>query len=448
MLGTASIRARQTYPSSDSSGIALASELADGTTRLLGRLTRTTPLGGTIACEAGDWRVVARDPAWTELRVGDIVALRGRGPIADFAVEEIQLLTPSQRPAPSGCPTWEQAETVARKRRDRLRLRSDILRAIRGFFEVAGFLEVQTPALVPAPGLEAHLEPMAVPSGPQDRGASTQYLITSPEHHMKRLLGEGFSCIYQMGKCYRSGEVSSQHQPEFTMVEWYRAYATYEEIAADVEALVAYVSQRVLGTATVEYAGYQLDLASSWHRLTVTEAFARYGGVDLRTCRDAQALGRAARAAGCDSVVDDDTWDEVFFKVLLEKVEPRLADLGAVLLQDYPAPLAALSKLKVDDPLTAERVEAYVGGLELANGFTELNDPREQRRRFMAERQRRRARGGTVLPLDEAFLRMLSDGMPPAAGMALGVDRLTMILTDATAIDSVVAFPNNPGRVA
>ena len=447
MLGAANATFRQTYPSSVTPGIALVSESGDGATRLVGRLTRIDSVGGTVACESGDWRVVAREAAWADLRVGDIVALRGRGPTAEFAVEEIQLLTPTHRPAPSGSMTWEQAESTARGRRDRLSLRSDTMRAIRGFLEAAGFLEVQTPALVSAPGLEAHIEPMAVVSGPDDGGESTQFLITSPEHHMKRLLGGGFSRIYQMGKCYRRGEVSPQHQPEFTLVEWYRAYATYREIATDTENLVAHVSQQVLGTTMVEHAGRLLDLRPPWQRLTVTEAFARYGGVDLPACGDSEVFGRQARAAGCDSVVDGDTWEEVFFKVLLDRVEPRLADLGAVLLQDYPAPLASLSKLKMDDPLTAERVEAYIGGMELANGFTELNDPREQRRRFMAERQRRRGSPAAALPLDEAFLRMLSDGMPPAAGMALGVGRLIMMLTDATAIDTVVAFPNNPGRV-
>jgi len=448
MSGTPNTMGRLAYPASASPRLEAVKGDGEGSARLSGRLTRTDASGGTVADEAGDWRVEASDPTWTELRPGDIVGLRGTGTPARFVVEEFELLTPSHRPAPSGSTTFAQAEAAARLWRGRLSLRSEVLRATRAFFESAGFVEVQTPALVSAPGLEAHIEPMAVTGWVADTGERTQFLITSPEHHMKRLLGGGFSRIYQVGKCYRSGEISPQHQPEFTMVEWYRSYATYVEVAADVEALVAHVSQQVLGTAEAQYGGRSLDLRPPWQRLTVAEAFARFGELDLAACRNPLSFGRAARAGGCDSVVDDDTWEDIFYKVLLEKVEPRLTDLGAVFLQDYPSPLAALSKLKSDDACTAERVEAYLGGVELANGFTELNDPREQRRRFMAERHRRRAQGTASLPVDEAFLRMLSDGMPPSGGMALGLDRLAMILSDAAAIDDVVAFPNNTGRVA
>lgn len=257
---------------------------------------------------------------------------------------------------------------------------------------------------------------------------------------MKRLLGAGCERIFQLGRAFRNGERSALHNPEFTMLEWYRAYASYEEIMGDVEELVAAVSREVRGTTLLEYQGRRVNLRPPWRRLTVREAFGEFAGLDLDLGASAEEFRRQARDT-CPSVDTEDTWEEIFFKVLLDRVEPGMAAAGRpVLLKDYPASMAALAKLRPVDQV-AERVEAYVAGLELANGFTELNDPREQRQRFMEERRKRAAIGYPLHPVDEDFLQMMELAMPPAGGMALGVDRLVMLLADAGRIDEVIAFP-------
>ena len=315
-----------------------------------------------------------------------------------------------------------------------------MLKEIRVFFNNREFLEVETPALVWAPGQEAYLQLFETEfQGGKDRKRG--YLITSPEHHMKRLLGGGEDRIFQICRCFRNGERSGQHNPEFTMLEWYRAYASYEEIMVDVEELVVHVARTIRGAGVIPYQDKGLDLEKQWPRLTVFEVFRKCAGIDLRNCTTPEVFRCLAVDLGYESVTVEDSWEDVFFKIFLEKVEPYLDPLGPVFLQDYPARLAALAKLKQEDPEVAERVEVYVAGLELANGFTELNDPLEQRQRFLEEQQKRRQAGYPVHPLDEAFLAMLEQGMPPAGGMALGIDRLVMLLADAASIDEAIAFP-------
>ena len=322
--------------------------------------------------------------------------------------------------------------------RKNLELRAAILRQTRAFFAARGFLEVETPLLVRAPGQEAHLELFRTEfSGTAPLPC---FLISSPELHMKRLLGSGFERIFQVCRCFRNNERSPLHNPEFTMLEWYRAHAGYEEIMEDAEELVAQVCRQVLGTTRICRQGRAVELAPPWGRLTVRQAFAACAGIDLDACAGAGEFRRQAPRA-CPSLDSRDSWEEIFFKILLEKVEPALAARGPVFLKDYPAGMAALARLKEEDRRVAERVEAYVAGVELANGFSELNDPREQRQRFAAERHKRRERGLPLHPLDEEFLRMMEQGMPRAGGMALGVDRLVMLLAGASSIDEVLAFP-------
>ncbi len=371
-------------------------------------------------------------------QVGDIVELRGQA--GNQIVEQGQLsrLVPA-RHDPFAGGDWPRFQANGGLLHKRLALRSAILQAIRQFFLQRDFIEVETPALVEAPGQEAHLQHFQT----RYRGGAGRplYLITSPEHHMKRMLAAGCERIFQMGRCFRNGERSPLHNPEFTMVEWYRAYASYREICADTQDLCAFVARQVLGRTTVEYGGRSVDLAQPWKRIGVHEALAQYAGVDLRRCRSAQQLRQAALQAGHASMGPEDSWDDMFFKLLIERVEPALAQEGAVFLQDYPARQGALAKRKADWADVAERVEGFLAGLELANGFTELNDPAEQRQRFTAEARVRLAAGHGTIPLDEDFLDALQRGMPPAGGMALGVDRLIMVLTGAEHIDEVLAFP-------
>ena len=326
----------------------------------------------------------------------------------------------------------------------RLELRAAALREIRAYFEDAEFLEVQTPILLSVPGQETHIRPFQTAYHAPAGERHTCYLVTSPEHHMKRLLGCGCRRIFQISSCFRDGESSDLHLPEFTMVEWYRTEAGYDEVAEDAELLTRRVGERVFGRMAPSFRGRPVNLAGNWEHLTVSEAFTAYAGVDPIRYPGSE-VERFRKLAGERSGVRltaRDSWEDVFYKLLLERVEPAIAMLGhPVFLRDYPASMAALARLSPGDPRVAERLELYIGGVELANGFSELNDGREQRRRFMAQRMARRRSQGPRLPLDEAFLRMLDEGrMPTAGGMALGLDRLIALLSGLDDVHQTCAF--------
>ena len=292
-----------------------------------------------------------------------------------------------------------------------LRERARVLRAIRGFFESRGFVEVETPAIVPSPGMDLHLDAFEV--------GGAGYLVTSPEYQMKRLLADGWERIFQVCRCFRRGERGAQHNPEFTMVEWYRGNAEVEDVMRDTEQLVAAATGGVvrLGERTI-------DARPPYARVTVCEAFERFAGVP-----EAQVLAWAAS--------DEDA----YFRTWVERVEPRLAAMErAVFVVDYPAPMASLARDKPSDPRFCERFELYVAGVELCNGFGELVDPREQRARFERDQAERARRGLPVYPIDERFLAALERGMPPSAGNALGVDRLVALACGTTDIRRVLAF--------
>jgi lysyl-tRNA synthetase class 2 len=315
---------------------------------------------------------------------------------------------------------------MPRRRLELVRARAAALARIRTFFADRGYLEVETPLLVPSPGLEIHLD--AVPAG-------AGFLITSPEYQMKRLLAAGFEKIYQVCKCFRAHERGAHHSSEFTMIEWYRAYDTIDTIRADTEQLVhavcgdhAHVGPR------------SIDVRPPWPRITVRDAMHRWAGVDVDGDEPASELVRKVRAAGIE-VADGTAWDDTFFAAFLERVEPALAALATgVFLEDWPAPLAALARRKEGDTRTALRFEAYIGGVELANAFDELIDPDEQRARFCDDQRMRAERGKAVYPLDEKLLAALAEGLPPSAGIALGLDRLVMLATGAETIDQVLTF--------
>ncbi len=290
-----------------------------------------------------------------------------------------------------------------------LALRAGVLRAIRRFFEARGFLEVETPAIVPSPGMDLHLDAFAAGDG---------WLITSPEYQMKRLLAGGHERIYQVCRCFRRGELGAQHNPEFTMLEWYRGNAGVADVMRDTEQLVAAVSG---GRFVIE--GVEVDARPPFARLTVREAFERFAGVSAE-----ETLAMAER--------DEDR----FFRLLVEKVEPALTALPhAVFLTEYPAPMASLARNKPDDPRVAERFELYVAGLELCNGFGELTDAVEQRARFERDQAARKERGLPVYPVDEKLLAAVGR-MPPSGGNALGVDRLCALVAGTRNIGEVIAF--------
>jgi elongation factor P--(R)-beta-lysine ligase len=305
----------------------------------------------------------------------------------------------------------------------RLWLRADIMRAVRAFFDAQGFLEVETPLVVPSPGLDVHLDAMRVLHKKHER-----YLITSPEYQMKRLLAGGLGRIYQVCKCFRNDELGDRHQPEFTMLEWYRGEAGIEAVMRDTEELVASLARTLsrreqpdgsAGKPTVRSAFGEIDVTPPWPRLTMREAFTRFCDVSME-----------------EALADE----EQFYRLLIDRIEPGLAQLGAVFLCEWPASMASLARKKPGDPSVAERFEAYIAGVELCNGFGELTNASEQRERLLADQATRRALGLPVYPIDERFLAALDEGMPESAGNALGLDRLIMLLLGAAHIEDVMAL--------
>jgi lysyl-tRNA synthetase class 2 len=299
----------------------------------------------------------------------------------------------------------------------RLMQRARVLRGVRAFFDERGFLEVETPIVVPSPGLDLHLDAVALHV---KAGASERFLVTSPEYQMKRLLAGGLERIYQIGKCFRNDEIGERHQPEFTLLEWYRGYADVQAVMRDTEELVASVAVALCGKPVLQTALGEIDVEPPWPRISVREAFARFAKVDLNTVLPDEAL---------------------FYRLLVEQVEPALAQLGALFLCDYPVSMASLARKKPGDPSVAERFEAYVAGVELCNGFGELTDPLEQRVRLLADQAERAERGLPLYPLDERFLTALEEGIPPSGGNALGLDRLVMLALGAAHIEDVIALP-------
>lgn len=329
-------------------------------------------------------------------------------------------------------------------RADRARARARLSSLVRAFLGGLGYEEVETPCLVPAPGMEPHLSPFETRLVPEGGGPSRPlWLHTSPEYAMKRLLADGWPRIFQLARVFRNGEISATHNPEFTMLELYRAGTDYRGVMEDVERLVEACARAMSPGAVARgrRGGRDLDLAAPFERLTMAEAFRRHAGVDLAACLgDAEALREAARRAGHDAGPGGEPFDDVFFRVMLTAVEPRIGLERPTYLVDWPASMAALSRVRKDDPRWAERFELYAGGLELANGFTELTDAAEQRARLEDERALRGRLGRPELPVDERFLEAVGR-MPDAGGVAVGFDRLLMLLVGADAIDEVLLFP-------
>jgi lysyl-tRNA synthetase class 2 len=319
--------------------------------------------------------------------------------------------------------------------------RSRLARALRDGLEARGYLETETPIAVPFAGQEPHLRPFETvftPDAPSDvEGARRLHLHTSPEYAMKRLLArEGFSRCYQLARVFRDGEASRAHNPEFTLLEFYAAPGDATLIMEHLEQLVAEGARTLNQSAEAPGRRRAISLEPPFERLTCREAFTRHAGFDPFPL-DAEALAQAARTVGVRPPTGA-SWDDLFTQILIDKVEPCLGLERPTYLTDYPASQAALAKLKPGG--VADRFELYAGGLELANGFSELNDSREQRKRLEDEQRQRAALGRDAFPLDEKFLAAL-DRMPDAGGVAVGFDRLLMLLTGARSIADVLLFP-------
>ncbi len=321
------------------------------------------------------------------------------------------------------------------------RARARLAATVRDVLGGMGYEEVETPCLVPAPGMEPHLDPFRAEFRPEGGGPGRPlWLHTSPEYAMKRLLADGMERVFQLSRVFRNGEISRTHNPEFTMLELYRAGTDYRGIMADTERLLEACARALSPDGAAQVPG-GLDLSAPFVVMTMQEAFLRHAGIDLGACGgEAARLAAAARAAGRDPGPGGESFDDVFFRVMLDAVEPRLGVGRPTWLTDWPASMAALSRVKPGDPRWAERFELYAGGLELANGFTELTDAAEQRARLVEEQELRRRLGRPVLPLDEAFLEAVGR-MPPSGGVAVGFDRVLMLLVGARSIDEVLLFP-------
>jgi lysyl-tRNA synthetase class 2 len=304
--------------------------------------------------------------------------------------------------------------------------------AIRAFFAARGYTEVETPYVVRAPGEEVHLRTFCTEYERTDGTREPLWLHTSPEFAMKKLLAGGAGPIFQFARVWRNAEGSALHAPEFTMLEWYRPGADMDSLIEETTALLHAVLPPVVTCRDVSTSLERTE------RLTVAQAFARYAGADvLATAGDAAALAAAARV----SLRAGETWEDLFFRLLLERIEPEIGRAVPTFLTHWPAAQAALARRDPADPRVAERFELFVCGMELANAFVELTDAAEQRARFLADRARRHELYGPDWEMDEDFLAALAHGMPPCAGIALGFDRLAMIASGAPRISQVLWLP-------
>ncbi len=323
-----------------------------------------------------------------------------------------------------------------------LTARAAITRAVRAWFDDQGFAEVETGILQVSPGNEIHLHaPRTELIGPAG-GRATRYLRTSPEFACKKLLAAGESRIFEFARVFRDRERGDLHLPEFTMLEWYRADAPYDAVMADTVVIAAHAA-RATGIGRFSFRGQTADPFAEPELLTVAAAFERFAGIDLlATVADGEG-DRAALASVAGHkvrIADDDIWSDIFSKILVEHIEPHLGQGRMTILFEYPAPEAALARVKASDPRVAERFEVYACGVELANGFGELTDRDEQRRRFRLAMDEKARRYGERYPLDEDFLAAVAH-MPDASGVALGFDRLVMLASGAIRIDQVVWTP-------
>lgn len=330
--------------------------------------------------------------------------------------------------------------TLAKQTRNQQR--NTVVAALRSELSALGYEEVETPLLVRLPGQEPAIHAFRTEFVPElgSVPARPLWLHTSPEYAMKRLVADGWPRVFQLCKVFRNGEVTPTHNPEFTMLEYYRSPADYRAIMDDLERLVRAAAAALGHAERVTWNGLELGFSEPFERISVRDAVLRETGLDVLAWPDAADLAREARRAGFHVPADGASWDDVFFAVFLSAVEPKLGAPRPTFLIDYPVRMASLARVSPHDPRVAERFELYAAGLELANGFSELNDPAEQRRRFEAEREERRLAGREVYPVDEKFLASLPR-LPETGGVAVGLDRLVMLLTGAASIADVLLFP-------
>jgi lysyl-tRNA synthetase class 2 len=404
--------------------------------------------GGQIQLHARE-DVLGEEPfrLLIDLDLGDLIGVEGTalstrsGGELTLAIDHWRLLAKSLRPPPDKFHGLEDVETRYRRREldllaneDSRRIfaqRAKMISEIRHWLNEHGFVEAETPVLQPLYG-GALARPFVTHHNALDRDF---YLRIATELYLKRLVVGGIDRVYELGKDFRNEGVSHKHNPEFTMLEWYEAYADYEKTAHDLEHLVAEVAERVLGGLEVERDGVTIDLTPPWRRVTLREAIRERAGIDI-----AEHPGREELAAAMGTEPDPtEGWGKLVDGLLSKSVEPELIQPTFVL--DYPVELSPFAKAHRSEPGLVERWEAFIGGMEIANSFSELNDPDEQRRRFEQQAVELERGDEEAQPFDEGFIEALEQGMPPTGGVGLGVDRLAMILTGAKSLREVVLFP-------
>jgi lysyl-tRNA synthetase class 2 len=384
-----------------------------------------------------------------DLDIGDIIGVSGKlfrtktgEPTVE--VEDFTLLAKSLQPLPEKWHGLSDVEIRYRQRyldlianaeaREIFRVRSQVITAIREFLNRRGFLEVETPVLQPSAG-GALARPFTTHHHALDQDF---YLRIALELHLKRLLIGGFERVYELGRIFRNEGVSTKHNPEFTMLESYEAYADYNDIMRMVEEMVSEISQRVVGSNTVKFGEETIDLKPPWSRLELRPAIKKYSGIDFEDYPDARSLRAAMQGLKMEVDPKKDR-GKLIDELISTFVEPKL--MQPTFLVDYPVEMSPLAKTKPDNERLVERFEAFAGGMEIANAFTELNDPLEQRERFLKQQKGRKAEAEVEEVIDQDFLLALEYGMPPAGGLGVGIDRLVMMLTGQQSIREVILFP-------
>ncbi len=385
---------------------------------------------------------------FTDLEVGDFLGVSGlifrtkRGELS-IRVEEYTMLAKALRSLPEKWHGLTDVETRYRQRyldlianessRHVFLTRSRIVTAMRRFLDEHGFLEVETPVLQPLYG-GAFARPFTTY---HNELKQTLFLRISDELYLKRLIIGGFEKVYEIGKDFRNEGISSEHNPEFTMMECYQAYADYEDMMALTEEMFYFIAQE-LGKTKLQYQGHEIDLTPPWRRWTLREAIQEKTGIDIEEHADLESLKSALQPRSLRIELKP-TWGQLVDELISEYVEPEL--IQPTFLLDYPVELSPLAKMKRNVPHVVERFEPFIGGLELGNAFSELNDPLDQRERFAQQEERRRKGDEEAQVLDEDFLLAMEYGMPPTGGLGIGVDRLTMLFTNSDSIREVILFP-------
>jgi len=384
-----------------------------------------------------------------DLDIGDIIGvsgnlLRTKSGEPTVRVGDFTLLAKSLRPLPE---KWHGLSDVDKRYRQRyldlisnpeaketFKVRSQVIAAIRQFLDQQGFLEVETPVLQPSAG-GALARPFVTHHHALDQDF---YLRIATELHLKRLIIGGFDKVYELGRIFRNEGISTRHNPEFTMLESYEAYADYNDVMEMIEEMVSKISQQVLGTDQIKFGDSIINFKPPWRRLQLHEAVTEYSSIDFVQYPNADLLRAKMKKIGLE-VDPQKNWARLVDELLSTFVEPKL--IQPTFLLDYPVSMSPLAKTKPGYERVVERFEAFAGGIEIANAFTELNDPIEQRQRFIQQQKERQIEDEEVETIDEDFLLALEYGMPPTGGLGIGIDRLVMLLTNQQSIREVILFP-------